>query len=320
MRIRQLLFISGLLMLGLTAYAQRGKNFVSINHQYVEEPGCYEESNFEYDTRGRLVHVLSHDYTVVGSSSAETVWTTDYTYDDAAGTISSVSTVATPVYTMNFTVNATLTGNHVTHMTIIQDMPAYGYHAEDNMSMEYDATGKVVKSDNTNDNGVTHNSSVIRWEDGNAVETTETGEGETRVYNHIYDTTRPAPLNAKLAYLLMGMPVEVCTAQMMIGMYDYMGYTPKNLVVGVKHSRNGATTSEKNFVYEFDADGDISRIECYRNGTLTDTYVLGLTAAGVQEIEAEKTDAPYYTLQGCQTSAPRKGSIYIRNGHKVISR
>jgi len=319
MKIRHLLFISGLLMLGQTTIAQTGKNFVSINHQYVQEPGSYEESNFEYDTRGRLIRAQTNDHVVDGSYSEESVWITDYTYDEAAGTITSNSTITSTMYTMTFTVEAKLTGNRVTTMTIIQDVASL-YHSEDNMSMEYDATGKVVKSDNTNDNGVTHNSSVIRWEDGNAVETTETGEGETRVYNHIYDTTRPAPLNAKLAYLLMGMPVEVCTAQMMIGMYDYMGYTPKNLVVGVKHSRNGATTSEKNFVYEFDADGDISRIECYRNGTLTDTYVLGLTAAGVQEIEAEKTDAPYYTLQGCQTSAPRKGSVYIRNGHKVISR
>ena len=187
------------------------------------------------------------------------------------------------------------------------------------MTLEYDASGRIARSCITDDDGE-NEESIIGWEDGNPVTTTETGYHETNISTYIFDLSRPAPRSAEMCYMLMGMPIDVTGVQVMMGMYNYMGYTPRNLVMGEKHSRNGGAISERNFVYGYDADGDISSIEVYMDGNLTDTYNLGLTAASIKEVEIEKADAPFYTLQGYRTSAPRKGTILIRNGRKVVSK
>lgn len=318
MKVRHLLLIGVLVMSGQTTFAQSGKNIAGVSHVYETDPGNHEESSFEYDARGRMIHAKSIDYRVDGGYPEEDVWTTDYTYDDAAGTITSNTALSSGGATYTFVVVAKLTGGLITEITVDEYLSAY--HFTEKLTMEYDASGRVVKSATTSDIHEYSESTII-WEDGNVLKTIDVESGhDTNIMYHIYDMTRPAPRNKQLAYMIMGMPIDVSSCQMMMGMYEYMGYAPKNLVVGVKKERNGSISKERNFVYEYDADGDISRIECYSDGTLTDTFVFGLSAAGVQEIEMEKADAPFYTLQGYQTSAPRKGSIIIRNGRKVVSK
>lgn len=316
MRHRPLLLISAMLLLGQVAFAQAGKQIVTISHQYVNDAGCHEEATLEYDNHGRLLHARTLDYDDLGE---ENVWVTDYDYSGLPNKIVSNTTATTPEYTMTIIVDALLTDNLVTEMTIKQEVGTF-YSATDKMTTEYDASGRVVKAHTSNHDSRDDTESVITWEDGNAVQTTEVDIEGTHITNHIYDTSRPSPSNVILAYMLMGMPVDVAGAQAMMGLYDHMGYKPKNLVIGEKHSGRSGSTSERNYVYEYDADGDISSIEVYRDGKLTDTYYLGLTAASVEEVEVDKPSSPFYTLQGWQTSAPRKGGIYIGNGRKVVSK
>ena len=316
MKHRHLLLISAMLLLGQVAFAQAGKQIITISHQYVNEPGCHEEATFEYDGHGRLLHARTLDYDDLGD---ENLWVTDYDYSGVPSQITSTTQGIMFGYTVYFYAHADLTANRVTEITIKQEVPLASYSSTGKMTLEYDALGRIAKSWTTDDDG-DNDESIIGWEDGNPVTATETGHDETNISTYIFDLSKPAPRSAEMCYMLMGMPIDVTGTQVLMGMYNYMGYTPKNLVIGEKHTRNGGTTSERNFVYGYDADGDISSIEIYKDGKLTDTYNLGLTAAGVQEVEVEKSSSPFYTLQGYQTSAPRKGTIYIRNGRKVVSK
>lgn len=316
MKHRNLLLISAMLLLGQVAFAQAGKKIVTISHQYVNKPGCHEEATFEYDGHGRLLHAKTLDYDDLGG---ENVWVTDFDYSGLPNKITSTTQGIESGYTVYFYVDADLVANRATEITIKQEVPIAFYSATAKMTLEYDASGRIARSWTTDEDG-DNDESIIGWEDGNPVTATETGYGETEVSTYIFDLSKPAPRSAEMCYMLMGMPIDVTGAQVLMGLYNYMGYMPKNLVIGEKHTGRSGTTSERNFVYGYDADGDISSIEIYKNGNLTDTYSLGLTAAGVKEVEVEKASSPFYTLQGYRTSAPRKGTIYIRNGRKVVSK
>ena len=305
-----------MLLIGREVSAQSGKQITSVTHTYTALSGVYEstpgseQGEFVYDGQGRITSAR----TVVSSEGFTETFITTYTYDDVAQKSFSQTTLQFNGMNVAFVnMECTLTDGHVTSMTMSQPQGG-GSTMMNYYTLEYDSDGHMVKMtdlDPAHDNRSSVD--VVEWVDGNCVTTTTTSQGHTSVQEHGYDMTRPAPANPVMSYMLLGLPIEVGALQITLGAIPHWGVLPVNLLVSSKVS-----SSTRTYSYEYDNDGDINKIEVYRDGTKTDTYTFGLGSTGIREVTGDDVrDGKCYSLQGYQTTAPRKG-LYIRGSRKVI--
>lgn len=312
---KSIFIVATMLLLGLEASAQSGKPITSFTHTYTAQSGVYEsspgseEGEFAYDAQGRVTSAR----TVVYSEGFTETFTTTYSYDDVTQKSFSRTTVQfNGMNVASINMECELTDGHVTSMT--WEQPQDGSALMNYFTFEHDSNGHMVKMTDV-DPAHDYRSSVDvhEWVDGNCVTVTTTSKEETSVQEFGYDKTSPSPANPVMSYLLMRLPIEMGMLQILMGAIPHWGVLPVNLLVSSQGASSACT-----FLYEYDNDGDICKIEVYRDGTKTDTYTFGLDASAVREVTTDDDrDDKVYSLQGYQTTVPHKG-VYIRGGRKII--
>lgn len=311
-----------MLLLGQHAIAQTGKRITSIHHEFTAESRVWEkqagteDATFTYDGQGRI----TSGHTVVTLPTGTMEFTTTYDFNEAAQKVTGTTSVLTPTlsagYTIEMIAESLLENNLIKEHTITTNVT--GAQSEiDQQFWERDGQGRIIKvtqHDPTHPDRDTYD--VMAWENGNIVSTTNYDRnGSGHVTTHTYDMTRQAPQAAWLAFALMSGNFQVASIQMLMGASDYFGPMPLNLVTA-----NSNSSRETAISYEYDADGDITKIEVRYDNQLVSTYTFGLGTTAISAIEHSPLNTEHsgvYNLNGQRVSQPTKG-LYIRNGRKVI--
>jgi len=319
MRRKSLLIVVALLTLGQIAVAQSGKQITAIQHDFNgsanSELGTGSESaTFTYDAQGRPV---SGHLKVSSANGGNEEVNATYTYDDAAQTINGTMTLTfsemPPGMFITVTADAKLENGLLKETLLTTNVPMANVEY-DKSTYEYDAEGYVTKV-STSDmaSGSGNESQEIVWADGNVTSWTSTrASGSTKVTTFTYDMSQPGPKNPYVCMIPLQFSFGLTGMMIMMPVVPYMGLMPKNLITS-QTSKDKVLT----LAYEYDGDGDVSKLEVFVNGSKTDTFTFGLSSSGISELRADDKEAPYYTLDGCRVTAPGKG-IYIHNGRKVL--
>lgn len=309
-----------MLLLGQSAWAQAGKQVTSVHHVFTAESKVWEkeagseDATFTYDAQGRILT----GHTLVTLPSGNMEFNTTFGYNESAQTVTSTTSINVPGlppgYSIQMLTEAKLENNLVKELTETNIVTGAGQEI-DKQFFERDSEGRIIKVSQTDpDHPDRDTYDVLVWEGGNIVSTTTSDKsGSSDVTLHSYDLTHEAPQKGWPCYMVMGAPFQVSALQIMLAALDHFGPASKNLLSSNKYSSHELT-----FAYEFDADGDVSKLEVRKDGTLVSTYTFGLSSAGIGEVIADRTDSSYYTLQGYRVAVPKKGQVYICNGRKVV--
>ena len=314
---RYLLSSLAVLLTVMSVQAQVGKQITSILCECHQPGGDSEESTFTYDASGRPI--AAHTVSTNGAEGDKMDYASTFSYDDAAQTISSHTVISSDGEQNVMDAVATLSSGRVSKV-VFTEMEHQGTMAGSILEVSYDDDGHVVNTKNkltTLGEEYVYAESVISWQDGNIVSVSSTGNGGS-LHNGVqtlrYDMSKPAPKNPYLAYVLMDMPFDLSSMQMLLPMLPYMGYSSRNLPVGWEDERK-----EVSYAYEYDSDGDIRRIEVFSSQEKTHTYTFGLGTSGISDVRADQPGDDCYSLQGHKVNHPTKG-IYVRGGRKVVVR
>lgn len=303
------------MLLALPMQAQSGKQITSITH---EDRNDKEESTFTYDASGRII--AAHTISTSGGDDPMDFAST-FSYDDAAQTISSHTVISCYGEQIIEDAVGTLSNGHISKI-VIDDLEPGGSVAGAIFEVSYDGDGHAIKTESkltTPGEEFLRTESILLWQDGNLVNVTtndnDIQEGVSTTVTRIhYDTAKPAPKNPIVAYMLMDLPMDVSSMQVLLPMLPYMGFTPRNLATGWDDGEDQVSAA-----YEYDGDGDISRIEVFTNQDKSDTYIFGHGYSGISNVHADQPDDAYYSLQGHKVNHPKRG-IYVRSGRKVVVR
>lgn len=302
-------------LMTLPMLAQSGKQITSITHEDRNEK---EESTFTYDASGRIIG--AHTVSTSDGDYYPMDFVSTFSYDDAEQTISSHTVIS--YYGEQIVEDAvgTLSNGRVSKI-VIDDLEPGGTVAGTIIEMSYDGDGHVIRIKDvltTPGEEYLTTENVLLWQDGNLdnVSTTINRKNETStVVTQIhYDTSKPAPKNPIVAYLLMDLPMDVSSLQALLPMLPYMGFTSRNIATGWDDEEKQVSAA-----YEYDGDGDITRIEVFSNQERSDTYTFGHAPSGISYVLADQPDDACYSLQGHKVNHPKRG-IYVRSGRKVVIR
>lgn len=310
---KQVYLILLLFVFTAATFANGDKEVVRINHLYADggssiydSPTGEDNATFTFDEQGRIISAKSED------GVDGTVFSS--TYDYGVSTIKGTTVINSEDGQIKINSVGQLNGNRVTEIRMTEDWGGESF--ESVLTLGYDSDGYIISSHTEEEDGYTHTDQMV-WDNGNLTQV-DGIVGDGNLYEYRYDMSKLSPRSEVLSYMLMTLPFDLGTIQFMLCFYPYMGYHPRNLLTGTKESNDGKIYDYR-FAYEFDNDGDITKIEVYENDNLTDVYTLGLGASGIQDIVADRIGSEYYSLQGNRVKSPRKG-IYIRDGHKVVVR
>ncbi|MCR4957462.1 MAG: hypothetical protein K6B13_02490 [Prevotella sp.] len=313
---RLLLVTAALCLIGQGVSAQKEITFIKHEHYDDSNVPEIEEGRFTYDAQGRF---LSGESTRTEDGEV-TTFRTDYSYESDQKIIGK-TVVAVPGYgDMEITVTAPLTNGLLGEWSLTEVFSGMTL-ASERQVMVYNDQGRLIKTTFYSSEDIDEiDHTELAWEDGNIATATDyENDVKDQVCRYTYDMTRPAPASHISAFLLYSMPAELFGFQFMAGLYPHYGMKPKNLLIKQNYEISG--TEVITSTYEFDADGYITRIELFEDGTRTDVYNLvhEAVSAGISNVSADNGgDSAYHTLQGYRVAVPQKSGIYVRNGRKIL--